>query len=170
MKITNLQQCESGVVNMEGASGASRQVPIGKADGAPNFSIRVFTLEPGGHTPHHQHRERAPQLHPRRQRCGPGRGHPETNPGRRFRAGQTKRKAPVPQHRRQPAGLHVHGSESVRVGIADVVYRGRLKKEFSPDGSLFRFFLRIQKRLEQVERQREDDRRVLLGGDLGQRL
>jgi len=55
MKITNLQQCQSSNVNMEGACGASRQVPIGKADGAPNFSIRVFTLEPGGHTPHHQH-------------------------------------------------------------------------------------------------------------------
>ena len=55
MKITSLQQCESCAVDMAGASGASRQVPIGKADGAPNFSIRVFTLEPGGHTPHHQH-------------------------------------------------------------------------------------------------------------------
>lgn len=55
MKITNLQQCERSAVTMEGASGASRQVPIGKADGAPNFSIRVFTLQPGGHTPHHQH-------------------------------------------------------------------------------------------------------------------
>lgn len=55
MKITNLQQCPSTTVNMDGAQGASRQVPIGKADGAPNFSIRVFTLEPGGHTPHHQH-------------------------------------------------------------------------------------------------------------------
>ena len=55
MKITNLKECESSVVNMEGAEGATRQVPVGKADGAPNFSIRVFTLEPGGHTPHHIH-------------------------------------------------------------------------------------------------------------------
>ena len=55
MKITNLQECESLTVAMEGAKGASRQLPIGKADGAPNFSIRVFTLEPGGHTPHHLH-------------------------------------------------------------------------------------------------------------------
>jgi len=55
MKITNLRQCPSSPVNMEGAEGALRQVPIGKADGAPNFSIRVFTLEPGGHTPHHSH-------------------------------------------------------------------------------------------------------------------
>ena len=55
MKITNLDQCESCAVDMEGASGVIRQVPIGKADGAPNFSIRVFSLEPGGHTPHHEH-------------------------------------------------------------------------------------------------------------------
>lgn len=55
MKITNLQKCDSTAVHMDGAKGASRQLPIGKADGAPNFSIRVFTLEPGGHTPHHVH-------------------------------------------------------------------------------------------------------------------
>jgi quercetin dioxygenase-like cupin family protein len=55
MKITRLDNCEKTAVAMEGASGASRQVPIGKNDGAPNFSIRVFTLEPGGHTPHHTH-------------------------------------------------------------------------------------------------------------------
>jgi len=55
MKITRLQDCPSLAVLMEGAEGATRQVPIGKADGAPNFSIRVFTLEPGGHTPHHLH-------------------------------------------------------------------------------------------------------------------
>jgi len=55
MKITRLQECESSAVDLVGASGATRQVPIGKADGAPNFSIRVFTLEPGGHTPHHRH-------------------------------------------------------------------------------------------------------------------
>jgi quercetin dioxygenase-like cupin family protein len=55
MKITNLKQCQSAAVTMTGAAGASRQLPIGKADGAPNFSIRVFTLQPGGHTPHHQH-------------------------------------------------------------------------------------------------------------------
>ena len=55
MRITRLAQCEKNPVLLEGASGASRQVPIGKADGAPNFSIRVFTLVPGGHTPHHAH-------------------------------------------------------------------------------------------------------------------
>ena len=55
MKITRLEHCQVFPVQMEGAVGATRQVPIGKADGAPNFSIRVFTLEPGGNTPHHTH-------------------------------------------------------------------------------------------------------------------
>lgn len=55
MKITRLNACETTPVNMEGIKGVTKQVPIGKADGAPNFSIRVFTLEPGGHTPHHAH-------------------------------------------------------------------------------------------------------------------
>ena len=55
MKITKLDESAIVPVNLEGAKGASRQVPLGKAEGAPNFSIRVFTLEPGGHTPHHIH-------------------------------------------------------------------------------------------------------------------
>lgn len=55
MKITRLEQCDTQPIHMEGVAGAIKQVPIGKADGAPHFSIRVFTLEPGGHTPHHSH-------------------------------------------------------------------------------------------------------------------
>ena len=55
MKITHLNECETQPIDMIGVVGAIKQVPLGKADGAPNFSIRVFTLEPGGHTPHHIH-------------------------------------------------------------------------------------------------------------------
>jgi quercetin dioxygenase-like cupin family protein len=55
MKITRLDACESVPIHMQGIQGARKQVPIGKQDGAPNFSIRVFTLEPAGHTPHHSH-------------------------------------------------------------------------------------------------------------------
>ncbi len=55
MKITRLEACESVPIEMQDVVGATKQVPIGKGDGAPNFSIRVFTLEPGGHTPHHEH-------------------------------------------------------------------------------------------------------------------
>lgn len=55
MKIIRLEDCPARTVTMEGAQGAIKQVPIGRADGAPTFSVRVFTLESGGHTPHHAH-------------------------------------------------------------------------------------------------------------------
>ena len=55
MKITNLEQCARIIPKMEGAKGVTKQVPISKADGTPAFSFRVFTIEPGGHTPFHSH-------------------------------------------------------------------------------------------------------------------
>ncbi len=55
MKITRLDKTEKTKVNMEGAEGAYKQVPISRDDKSPNFSFRVFTLEPGGHTPYHTH-------------------------------------------------------------------------------------------------------------------
>lgn len=55
MKITNLGKVEKTKMDMEGAEGAHKQVPISKNDGSPTFSFRVFTLEPGGHTPYHRH-------------------------------------------------------------------------------------------------------------------
>ena len=55
MKVISLDKVEKKEVKMEGASGASRQVPLGAADGAPVYSYRVFTVEAGGHTPYHNH-------------------------------------------------------------------------------------------------------------------
>lgn len=55
MKIKALSKVPKTEVHMEGAKGAWRQLPIGSGDGAPNFSLRVFTVEPGGHTPYHKH-------------------------------------------------------------------------------------------------------------------
>lgn len=55
MKITRLSEVPSVQVEMDGVQGASKQVPVGVADGAPNFSMRVFTLEVGGFTPYHNH-------------------------------------------------------------------------------------------------------------------
>ena len=55
MKVVNLNTVPRKDVQMEGASGVTRQLPIGAADGAPTFSFRVFSLEPGGHTPFHSH-------------------------------------------------------------------------------------------------------------------
>ena len=55
MFISNLAQTSKMKVEMAGAEGAWKQVPISKENGAPNFSFRVFTVEPGGHTPWHAH-------------------------------------------------------------------------------------------------------------------
>jgi quercetin dioxygenase-like cupin family protein len=55
MKVISLDKTEKNKVHMEGASGAWKQLPLGSQDGAPVYSYRVFTLEPGGYTPYHQH-------------------------------------------------------------------------------------------------------------------
>lgn len=55
MKITRLDQIPKSEVKMQGAHRAFKQVPLSREDGAPHFSFRVFTMEPGGHTPYHQH-------------------------------------------------------------------------------------------------------------------
>jgi quercetin dioxygenase-like cupin family protein len=55
LKICSLEKLEKVPVNMEGAAKAHKQVPISKDDGSPAVSFRVFTLEPGGHTPYHEH-------------------------------------------------------------------------------------------------------------------
>lgn len=55
MKTISLEQIPSVPMAMDGAHLVSKQVPVGKEDGAPNFSFRVFTLAPGGHTPYHVH-------------------------------------------------------------------------------------------------------------------
>lgn len=55
MKIKSLNQVEKQKVNMEGAEKAWKQMPLSAKDGAPVYSYRVFTVEPGGFTPYHQH-------------------------------------------------------------------------------------------------------------------
>jgi quercetin dioxygenase-like cupin family protein len=55
MKIVSLDQVQKKKVDMEGASGAWKQVPLGSKEGAPVYAYRVFTVEPGGHTPFHSH-------------------------------------------------------------------------------------------------------------------
>lgn len=42
-------------VTMDGADRVRMEILVGRADGAPNFAMRHFVVEPGGHTPHHQH-------------------------------------------------------------------------------------------------------------------
>jgi quercetin dioxygenase-like cupin family protein len=55
MHITNLNKVKKTIPNMQGAEKLYKQIPISKEDGSPNFSFRVFTIEPGGHTPFHNH-------------------------------------------------------------------------------------------------------------------
>jgi quercetin dioxygenase-like cupin family protein len=42
-------------MQMEGVKGVQMRIMVGRADGAPNFAMRHFTVEPGGNTPHHSH-------------------------------------------------------------------------------------------------------------------
>ena len=55
MIIRKLSEVEKTPVDMEGTKGIAKQLVLGAADGVPNFSFRVFTLAPGGHSPHHRH-------------------------------------------------------------------------------------------------------------------
>ena len=55
MKVVHLDNVEKEIPKMEGASGIWKQIPISKRDGSPLFCFRVFTFEPGGHTPFHRH-------------------------------------------------------------------------------------------------------------------
>jgi quercetin dioxygenase-like cupin family protein len=40
---------------MPGAAGVDMALMVGRADGAPHFSLRHFHIRPGGHSPRHQH-------------------------------------------------------------------------------------------------------------------
>lgn len=42
-------------IDNEVARGVSARLLIGKKDGAENFCMRLFQLDPGGHTPLHRH-------------------------------------------------------------------------------------------------------------------
>lgn len=55
MKIIAIDEVEKKKVDMAGAEGAWKQLPLGSQDGAPVYSYRVFTVEPGGNTPYHSH-------------------------------------------------------------------------------------------------------------------
>jgi quercetin dioxygenase-like cupin family protein len=42
-------------MQMEGVKDVTMRLMVGRDDGAPNFAMRHFTVEPGGHTPRHSH-------------------------------------------------------------------------------------------------------------------
>ncbi|HRQ74963.1 MAG TPA: cupin domain-containing protein [Phycisphaerales bacterium] len=55
MLIRRAEEMAGTPMQMEGVKGVTMRLMVGRADGAPTFSMRHFTVEPGGHTPHHQH-------------------------------------------------------------------------------------------------------------------
>jgi quercetin dioxygenase-like cupin family protein len=55
MLIRKAQDVAAKQVEMSGARGVTMSLLLGHSDGAPNFAMRRFSVEPGGHTPRHQH-------------------------------------------------------------------------------------------------------------------
>ncbi len=55
MKIQPIKTHPQEVVMMKGAVSARMRMLIGPTDGAANFHMRHFEIEPGGCTPHHRH-------------------------------------------------------------------------------------------------------------------
>ncbi|HJX35173.1 MAG TPA: cupin domain-containing protein [Desulfatiglandales bacterium] len=55
MKTIRLRDIKKEKIKMRGAEKVIKQVPISRMDGTPSFCFRVFTIEPGGHTPYHTH-------------------------------------------------------------------------------------------------------------------
>jgi quercetin dioxygenase-like cupin family protein len=55
MKVRHNTEVEAQAVEMPGASNTQVRWLIGQREGAPNFAMRQFEIEPGGYTPRHQH-------------------------------------------------------------------------------------------------------------------
>lgn len=52
---TSYMQVQSTAVIDDGTQGVSMRWVISEKEGAENFALRIFTVEPGGHTPLHTH-------------------------------------------------------------------------------------------------------------------
>ncbi len=53
--IRSLAAAAAKPVQMDGVKGVRMAVMVGREDGAPNFALRQFIVEPGGHSPRHSH-------------------------------------------------------------------------------------------------------------------
>jgi len=54
-KAVDYRDVPQEAVAEEGAKGTRIRWLIGKGDGASNFAMRHFEVEPGGHSPYHEH-------------------------------------------------------------------------------------------------------------------
>ena len=55
MKVNHHLEVPSQPVTMEGSRGCRVRWLVGEPDGAPNFAMRQFEVEPQGYTPRHSH-------------------------------------------------------------------------------------------------------------------
>lgn len=55
MLIRNINEVQDKPVAMDGVKGVRMAVMCGRDDGAPNFALRAFRVEPQGHSPRHAH-------------------------------------------------------------------------------------------------------------------
>ena len=55
MKIADFKDVEVEQVKEPGSKGVTVRWLISEKDGAPNFAMRLFEVEPGGFTPYHKH-------------------------------------------------------------------------------------------------------------------
>ena len=55
MLIRKTDQVQPKPMTMPGAERVQMRLMVGREDGAPTFAMRIFDVEPGGQTPHHQH-------------------------------------------------------------------------------------------------------------------
>ncbi len=53
--IRHFSEIEEIKVEIDGAIGTTKRLLLGSSDGVPLFSMRMFTVEPGGMTPSHRH-------------------------------------------------------------------------------------------------------------------
>lgn len=55
VKVKKRDEISSKDVQMPGTQGVSIRRLITREDGAENFAMRLFQVQPGGHTPRHRH-------------------------------------------------------------------------------------------------------------------
>jgi len=55
MKVEHSSKIAKNPVETDGAKDTEMRLLISRADGAENFIMRMFELQPGGHTPLHTH-------------------------------------------------------------------------------------------------------------------
>jgi quercetin dioxygenase-like cupin family protein len=55
MPVRKYADIEEVPLIMDDAVGVTKQIPIGRKEGWEGYTLRVFKIAPGGHTPKHQH-------------------------------------------------------------------------------------------------------------------